>query len=442
MDKSSLNRNLVYAFILVLNVLTALLLLRVSSWIVILVMAVVLALVFIYVSAHLRRQYKLISKVAGYIAQGDYGQRIPELQVNEFDLLGQNLNKMLGKLDTTISHLAIHREELRLVLASIDDVLWSQNPEGKLEWANQAFVKLFPAYDENRWQYHYEVIREPILTEQIKAAANGEEKLLREIQIGEHYFLLSASRNEAARRTVFILQNIDPIRQAEQMKKDFIVNLAHEFRTPLTAIKGFSEAMQDSSAEDKTRYLKIIRNHTERLIHLIGDLEKLIRLERISRLETHEIELKSFFEDIRLILSPDIEAKGLELKIELDERISRLDCDPFQMEQVFLNLVQNSLRFTDSGYIMIRTSALDHELLIEVSDSGRGIAEHHLGRIFERFYVAEASRNRNLSGSGLGLAIVKHIVQLHRGRIEVESEPERGTTFKIWLPTAQAASAW
>ncbi|HRY84107.1 MAG TPA: ATP-binding protein, partial [Candidatus Cloacimonadota bacterium] len=102
----------------------------------------------------------------------------------------------------------------------------------------------------------------------------------------------------------------------------------------------------------------------------------------------------------------------------------------------------NSLRFTDSGYIMIRTSALDHELLIEVSDSGRGIEEHHLGRIFERFYVAEASRNRNLSGSGLGLAIVKHIVQLHRGRIEVESEPERGTTFKIWLPTAQAASAW
>lgn len=442
MDRSSLNRVLIYAFILILNVLAGLLLISAPVWIVILVTAVVLALVFSYISLHLSRQYKLISQVAKHIAKGDYTRRVPELRLDEFDNLGQDLNKMLGKLDTTISHLAVHREELRLLLASIDDVLWSQNPEGRLEWANEAFGRLFPAYDENSRQFHYEVIREPQLTDLIRESGQGEDKLLKEIQIGEHYFLFSASRNEAVNRTVFILQNIDPLRQAEQMKRDFVVNLAHEFRTPLTAIKGFAEAMDGSTPEDKARYLKIIRNHTERLIYLIGDLEKLIRLERISTLQTREIELKSFFEDIRLILMPDIEEKGLYLRIEADPRMPRLECDPYQLEQVFINLVQNSLRFTDEGGITIRSTALDHELLIEVGDSGRGIEAHHLSRIFERFYVADASRNRSKSGSGLGLAIVKHIVQLHHGRIEVESQPGQGTTFRIWLPVNQHATAW
>lgn len=442
MDKHSLNRSLILTHALLLLILSLLLLFKASFWIILLVMAGVTAAVLHQISRNLHKQYQKISLAAQQIAEGDHSMRIPSLELDEFDHLGQNLNLMLGKLDNTIHHLAVHREELRLVLSSIDDILWSQNLDGRLVWANQAFIDMFCTYDAKRKQFYWEVIREPLLVKQIKESENNIDKLMTELQFGSHDYLLSGTRNDIAKRRVFIMQDIAPIRQAEQMKKDFVVNLAHELRTPLTAIKGFADAMQENPDANNSRYLKIIQNHTMRLIHLIRDLEQLIRLERTSLIEAQEINLETFFDNIRLILSPHIEEKDLTLSIELDPRLPRLACDPFKFEQVFVNLVQNSLRYTSRGGVSIRTEALDKEVLFEISDTGRGIEARHLPRIFERFYVADPSRNRSQSGTGLGLAIVKHIVMLHNGRIEVQSEPGQGTCFRIYLPTSQLSHSW
>ena len=218
------------------------------------------------------------------------------------------------------------------------------------------------------------------------------------------------------------------------MKKDFIVNLAHELRTPMTAIQGFTEAMLASPEQDYTRYLKIILNHSQRLNHLIGALEQLIQLESTAQLELQNINLSTFFDNISLILEPEIQEKGLNLEINLDPAIPRLVCDPFRLEQVFINLVQNSLRYTDKGYISIKSRKEENKVIFEVSDTGTGIAPEHLDRIFERFYVADPSRSRSRNGTGLGLAIVKHIVLLHHGEITVSSTLGEGTTFKITLP--------
>jgi two-component system phosphate regulon sensor histidine kinase PhoR len=422
--------------------LALLLLIKTPVWVLIPCMAGLMAAVIILISKSIQKQYGMISKVAQEIAEGDHSKRIPSLEMNEIDNMGQDLNLMLGKLDNTIHHLSIHREELRLLLSSIDDVLWSQNPEGRLVWANEAFVKLFSAYDPAQRQYYWEVIREPVLIKHIKDSEAVTDKLMTEVQIGEHSYLLSGNRNVEARRRVYIMQDIAAIRKAEQMKKDFVVNLAHELRTPLTAIKGFTEAMQDNSTVNNERYLKIIQNHTTRLIHLISDLEQLIRLERTADIDEQEINLFTFFENIELILKPHIEVKGLSLNVELDKRMPRMLCDPFKLEQVFINLIQNSLRYTESGGITIRSSVLDNEVLFEVSDTGKGIAANHLPRIFERFYVAEPSRNRSNSGTGLGLAIVKHIVLLHHGKIDVRSELGEGTCFMIYLPTQQRSGSW
>lgn len=442
MDKRSLLRNMLFAHVILLGTLAVLLVMKVPDYITILCIAAVSSMILMFLSRSLRKQYTLISQVAEQIALGDHSQRIPSLELDEFDHLGQNLNTMLGKLDNTIHHLAVHREELRLVLSSIDDVLWSQNPDGRLVWANQAFQEMFAAYDAKQRQFYWEVIRDPMLLKHIKDSDNAGEKLLTELQCDGHDYLLSGTKNDAARRRVFILQDIAPIRQATQMKKDFVVNLAHELRTPLTAIKGFTEAMQEKPDQDNSRYLKIINNHTMRLIHLISDLEHLIRLERTSELEKQDIDLNTFFENIRLIISPSIEEKALKLSISLDSRLPRITCDPFKLEQVFINLVENSLRYTTKGEICITSKALDNEILLEFSDTGRGIEANHLPRIFERFYVADPSRNRSQSGTGLGLAIVKHIVLLHHGRIEVQSELGVGTKFLIYLPTAQLSGSW
>ncbi|MDY0150654.1 MAG: ATP-binding protein [Candidatus Cloacimonas sp.] len=442
MDKNSLNRTLIIAHMLLMLVLGLLLLLKSPVWLVLLSMAVLVAIFLAFISKSLHKQYNKISPVAQQIALGDHSKRIPNLELDEFNHLGKDLNQMLGKLDNTIHHLSIHREELRLVLSSIDDVLWSQNLDGRLVWANQAFMNLFSAYDPKNKQFYWEVIREPILVEKIKNAELTAEKMLVEIQVGDSCYMLSGNRNDAAKRMIFIMQDIAPIRMAEQMKKDFIVNLAHELRTPLTAIKGFTDAMQDKPLANNFRYLQIIQNHTNRLIHLISDLEQLIRLERTSSLETREINLDTFFNNVQMILKPHVAEKDLELIVELDAKLPRLQCDPFKLEQVFINLVQNSLRYTHSGAISIRSKALDNELLFVVSDTGIGIDANHLPRIFERFYVADPSRNKSQSGTGLGLAIVKHIVLLHHGRIEVHSELGKGTSFNIYLPTKQLSGYW
>lgn len=387
----------------------------------------------------LNRQYKEIKDITEKVSMGDHSQRIPTLNVEEFNELGQSINKMLGKLDGTIGHLAIHREELRLIVGTIQDALWSINAEGKIEWANTAFAQLFDLYDEGRMQYYWEVIRNVSLLNYIKEFGVSSEHRIQEINFRGHTYLLSGSQNPDAQRTVLLMQNIDDIHRAEKMKKDFIVNLAHELRTPLTAIKGFSEAMEETADPQNMRYLKIIQNHTNRLINLINDLQTLIRLEQNYSINLKEIDLPTFFDNIKLILSPMLEDKKVELQIDIDPTHPRFCVDPFKFEQIFINLVENSLRYTENGRILIRGKATDSDLTIEISDNGSGIAPEHLPRIFERFYVADPSRSRSNSGTGLGLAIVKHIVALHNGTIDVSSTLGEGTTFKIVIPASKAS---
>ncbi|MDY0219216.1 MAG: ATP-binding protein [Candidatus Cloacimonas acidaminovorans] len=436
--KNSIALLLSFSFVLLIGLMLILLLIQIPIWFLLIISLIIAALLTVNMIRILHQQFEQISQTAVQIANGNHSLRIPELETKEFCALGKDLNFMLEKLDKTIHHLAVHREELRLVLSSIDDILWSQSSEGKLEWANEPFQKLFGNIGKKDNVFYTDIIRDPYLLSIIKDCGSSKDKLMKEIVMNSHNYLLSASHNDQAKRCIFILQNIDEIKQAEQMKKDFIVNLAHELRTPLTAISGFAEAMEDNINETNTRYLKIIQNHTQRLIHLISDLEQLIRLERTAAIELQVINLATFFANIAFILSPMVEEKGLYLKIELDEDLPYLTCDPFKLEQVFINLVQNSLRYTITGGITIRSQKLKNEALFEVCDTGTGIDNIHLPRIFERFYVADPARNKTQSGTGLGLAIVKHIVQLHQGNITVQSELGKGSVFSVFLPLLQA----
>lgn len=381
---------------------------------------------------------RLIEATANKIKAGEHETRLRLSGIKEFDALRNSLNPMLDSLDTAIKHLAVHREELRLIVNSIEEVLWAQSLDGKIEWVNDSFSNLFETYDPFQSQYYWEVFLQPRLSSLVKDYSTGNPEKLNELEINGSYYLLSGSKNSKAGRIVFILYNIDRIRQAEQMKKDFIVNLAHEIRTPLTAIKGFSEAMEQTAKPENIRFLKIIQNHTERLIHLVNDLQILIKLERQNSLDLQEINLHTFLENLRAMLLPMLEEKKLELKIEIDPGLKRICVDPFKFEQVFINLVENSLRYTDSGTISIQARCESNLIIFIFADTGAGIEAIHLPRIFERFYVADPSRNKASGGAGLGLAIVKHIILLHQGNIAVESTQGRGTSFIITLPRLHA----
>ncbi len=439
MEKHSLNGTLIIFNAFNLILLGVLLRSGMQLFPILLIMLLSTSLVQFLTFRLLNRQYREIKDITEKVSMGDHSQRVPTLNVEEFNELGLSINKMLGRLDSTIGHLAIHREELRLIVGTIQDALWSINSEGKIEWANTAFAELFDLYDETRMQYYWEVIREVSLLSYIREFDSSSEHRIQEISLAGHTYLLSGSQNPDAQRMVLLMQNIDDIHRAEQMKKDFIVNLAHELRTPLTAIKGFSEAMEETADQQNMRYLKIIKNHTNRLINLINDLQTLIRLEQNYSINLQEIDLVTFFDNIKLILDPLFEDKDVELKVDIDPTHPRFCVDPFKFEQIFINLVENSLRYTEKGQILIKGKATESDLTITINDNGSGIAPEHLPRIFERFYVADPSRNRNSSGTGLGLAIVKHIVVLHKGTIEVDSTLGIGTTFKIVIPANKAS---
>jgi two-component system phosphate regulon sensor histidine kinase PhoR len=229
--------------------------------------------------------------------------------------------------------------------------------------------------------------------------------------------------------------DITDVKNVERIKRDFVVNVSHELRTPLTAIKGFVETLEEESGDENHRhYLHIISRHTERLINIVKDLMLLSSLEHEQQLELEEVNIKGIAEQAKKIHADRLKVKNLYLNITTDPEKLNARVDPFKLEQVFINLIDNAIKYTEAGGITVEIHQTEKGLVITVSDTGIGIAAVHQPKLFERFYVVDKSRSRSVGGTGLGLSIVKHIVLLHGGTISLSSKPGSGTTFTITIP--------
>ncbi len=243
-------------------------------------------------------------------------------------------------------------------------------------------------------------------------------------------------------------QQNEELKNAEIVKRDFATNVSHELRTPLTAIKGFAETLEDEVDPKSRRHVDIIRVHTDRLITIVQDLLTLSEIEeKEANLEFEDVNIVELLENVKNLFTEKIIEKGLELKFVIDENIPHLKADSFKLEQMFINLIDNAVKYTEKGGITISIKQVPEVLpqnefvVFEIMDTGIGISEKYLIRIFERFFVVDKSRSRKLGGTGLGLSIVKHIVQLHNGRITVESTPDTGSKFTVILPINPHRSA-
>ncbi|HNQ43265.1 MAG TPA: ATP-binding protein, partial [Candidatus Cloacimonadota bacterium] len=375
-----------------------------------------------------------LTRVADLMASWDSKARMPTGQRWEIAQLAEFSNLMLDRMRMSIERHRESRDELHLILSSIEDALWVQDVNGRIELVNPVFKKLFPLHKDEHNTFCWEVIREPEILRIIQEISTEQNPRLSEVSLDGIQYLISASVNRSAGKAIFIMQNIDDIKAAERMKKDFIVNVAHELRTPLTAINGFVDVLSEESDPSRQRYLKIIKNHTARLIALVSDLEDLTKLERSPKLDIQDVNLATFMENIHSLYETRLAESKLQLDIHVSPSKLRGSFDPFRMEQVLINLIDNALRYTERGGITIKLFKAQGKLNIEITDTGSGIEEKHLNRLFERFYTVDQSRSRSRSGTGLGLAIVKHIVQSHGGSISVSSTPDVGTTFLIQLP--------
>jgi two-component system phosphate regulon sensor histidine kinase PhoR len=255
------------------------------------------------------------------------------------------------------------------------------------------------------------------------------------IELNGKSYLCSISFLSSSEQIVLTLHDITQVMQLSTIKKDFVVNVSHELRTPLTAIKGFVETLEDEKVEKSKRYLEIIRRHTDRLISIVQDLQQLSELEATEQLELETVNLTQLMKPILKMFEPQLSNKGLNIELKVDN--VEISADPFKLEQVFINLIDNSIKYTEKGKITVSAEQDTKQTRIVIQDTGIGIPKEHLPRIFERFYVVDKSHSRKMGGTGLGLSIVKHIVQAHRGTITIESEVRTGTKVIITLPRAQ-----
>jgi two-component system phosphate regulon sensor histidine kinase PhoR len=290
-----------------------------------------------------------------------------------------------------------------------------------------------------------EAIRHAELAEVLKEAQNDDGPVSRAIEVTHpvhrtlrvHAVRLPPSA--AARAgTVAVLHDVTELMQLEKMRREFVANASHELRTPLAAIRGFAETLLGNPAlsdADRRTYLEVIDRHARRLSAIVSDLLELSTIEsQETSFQLAAIDVARLAETLLQDLRPRLDEKKLSVTLTT-ERTGIARADAQACEQILSNLLDNAIKYTEpGGNIAVRIGGDDRSVRVDVADTGLGIPERDLGRIFERFYRVDQARSRAQGGTGLGLAIVKHLVQNQGGEILVESRLGRGSTFSFSLP--------
>jgi two-component system phosphate regulon sensor histidine kinase PhoR len=374
-----------------------------------------------------------LSEAAQSVARGDFSRKVYLKSKDELKELADNYNTMTDKIDSYVKELSAQADELDCIISSIQPGLLVLNNEGKVTLYNES-IKTITHTDDLVEKYYWQVLKEAALIDLIKELQSTKGSFNKEFRIADNFVLVSGTYLETLNKTVLVLHDINEMRKVEQIKKDFIVNVSHELRTPLTAIKGYSETI-DGVSDENQQYLSIIKGHTDRLINIVEDLLTLSELEeQEAKLEMADINLSDAAEQVLRMFSGQLSKKGLGVKKDIQDNIPFVRADPLRIEQVFINLIDNAIKYTEKGEIKISIYREDGYVISEIRDTGIGISENYINRIFERFYTVDRSRSRKLGGTGLGLSIVKHIINNHGGTIEVESKLGVGTAFIVRLP--------
>jgi len=291
-----------------------------------------------------------------------------------------------------------------------------------------------------------EVVRNKALQELVGRTIKSHESVEGDIVLrndGECFLQAHGTKlhdaNNRAFGAVIVLNDVTRIRRLETVRRDFVANVSHELKTPITSIKGFVETLLDGAMNepaDAERFLRIVSRQTDRLNAIVEDILLLSCIEDQTdkaKIELEKSSIREMLESAVGVCELQAREKNIRIELECEDRLMARVNAPL-MEQAVINLVDNAIKYSETGKtVFVQASEAERELLIRVRDQGCGIDPEHQSRIFERFYRVDKARSRKMGGTGLGLAIVKHIVLVHGGSIGVNSTPGKGTTFTIYL---------
>jgi len=394
-----------------------------------------IALVGAYVVARkLTDPIRKLSEASMSVALGNFETRVFLRGNDELSGLADSFNVMTEKIRSLFEEVSIQKAELNNIISSMSEGLLLIDKENRINVVNASLEKI-TGIKAAEGKCYWEVIREQKLGDLVKTARRDKGTCLQDILYKGKTFLCSAAYIHAREDVLITFLDITELKDVERMKRDFVVNVSHELRTPLTAIKGFVETLRDENRDTAlNHYLEVIRRHTDRLINIVADLVSLSELEEGQSLELQQTDISRLARQIMDIYQEKLRDSKITIALSFAGEARPVVIDPFKLEQVFINLIDNAIKYTEKGAISVNISYGKDRLELLFKDSGIGIAKEHLTKIFERFYVVDKSRSRNVGGTGLGLSIVKHIVLLHKGTIDVESRIGEGSCFTISLP--------
>ncbi len=381
---------------------------------------------------------KQLSAAAKKVAEGDFDVKVKIKSNDELGELSVNFNNMTKRLKKLFNKVNSQKEQLDTLISEIQEGLVVLDSKGRIKLYNDSFSELL-GKDNLIGKKLTRLIESNYLKGLLEEVVSTDRSIIKEISVGEKQYLCSTSWIKMKNEIIILLHDISELHKLELIKKDFVINVSHELRTPLTAIKGFSETLiEEIKDQDQKRYVEIISKHTNRLIRIVNDLLHLSEIEQTSTyLVLEKVKVKDIIDNVyNLFLQKSIE-KGIKLEVSIDNNERTLEIDNFRIEQLLVNLIDNAFKYTDSGFIKIISKEIDNNQVFIVEDTGLGIPQDDINRIFERFYTVDKSRSRSVGGTGLGLSIVKHIVLLHNGKIEIESKINVGTKFIITIPFTQ-----
>jgi two-component system phosphate regulon sensor histidine kinase PhoR len=413
-----------------------------------LVLALAAALVSYLVARRISHPLQVLKRGAERFASCDLDLQLAVPDSEEIGALAEAMNRMAAQLDDRIRTVDQQRRELEAVLASMVEGVLAIDADERVIGLNRAAARLLDADSESAAGRDVrEVVRNPDLLRLIQRALAGDSPVEGDVILyGERELYLQAHatglRGGADGRigALVVLNDVTRLRRLENVRRDFVANVSHELKTPITSIRGFVETLQGGALDDPAdarRFLQIVGDQANRLGAIVEDLLTLSRLEQEAGPEGLNLAKTSVGEALHHAVAACSSAAA-ERNIHVDVACPadlKASFSDVLLEQAVANLVDNAVKYSEPGgrvEVSARESA--DGLEISVRDQGCGIAREHLPRIFERFYRVDKARSRKLGGTGLGLAIVKHIAQAHGGEVEVKSRPGEGSIFTIRLP--------
>ncbi len=414
--------------------------LRGTMFLIALVMAILALAAIFVVSRRWSKPIELLAQAARAVAAGNLDTKVYVDTRDETAALALCFNDMVARIKHSLDELARQKDELNTIIVNLCEGLLVLQADGVVTVCNASFEAL-AGVAITRGAPYWECIRAPDIMELIERVLIEHRHVQRESELNGRHLLCNGDYAASSGHAVITLHDISDIMAVAKIKKDFVTNVSHELRTPLTSIKGFAETLLETASPADRRYVDIILRNTERLINIVADLLRLSELEREGFTLTCELlDLKELVESVARTFEKRAADKGLQLVLNLPGA-APLTGDGFKLEQVFVNLLDNAIKYTEQGQVRISLRSEPQQLVAVIEDTGAGIPDKDLPHVFERFYVVDKSRARALGGTGLGLAIAKHIVLLHHGTIDVTSALNHGTTFTVCLPRSAPSHA-